>query len=141
MGEFGALLETYRERAGLSQRALSRRSGVNSAIISRLESGDRSPSGWEQVRALAAGLGLDESDTDALLAQAGHWPAAILAVGPADATLLAVACVLASDRVADTARARFRSIVEGLAEHWLADAAPAGRAPDGRAGLRAEEGR
>lgn len=115
---FADLLRSYRERAGLSQRALARASKVNPAIISRLESNDRGPSGPEQVLAIARALGLDAEQSDSLLASAGYWPSAFLALGPQDATLTAVARVLAASGLGDDERARFRRVVELLAEQW-----------------------
>lgn len=119
MPTFAELLKSYRERAGFSQRALARSAKINPAIISRLESGDRDPSGPEQVLAITAALGLDAHHSDLLLASAGHWPKAILALGPQDETLLALARVLADGRLEDRAKARFRRIVELLAEQWM----------------------
>ncbi len=119
MATFAELLKLFREQAGASQRALSRASGVNPAIISRMESGDRGPSGPEQVLAIAEALQLSPERTDALLAASGHWPRTILAVGPRDETLLAVARVLASDDLGDAARERFRRTVELLVEQWM----------------------
>ncbi len=117
---FGDLLRTYRERAGLSQRSLAARSGVNVAIINRMEGGDRGASGPEQVLAIAGALGLDQQDTDSLLASAGFWPRALLQLGPGDPTLLTVARVLGAPHLDDTSKERFRRVAELLAEQWLA---------------------
>lgn len=120
MPTFAELVKEFRQRAGLSQRGLAAASDINPAIISRFESADRGPSGPEQVLALARALALDADDTDRLLASAGFWPRALLALGPQDPTMLAVARVLASPALDEAARARFRQIVELLAEQWLA---------------------
>ncbi|MGE5619217.1 MAG: helix-turn-helix domain-containing protein [Sphingomonadaceae bacterium] len=119
MAVFAQLLKGYREGSGLSQRALARASQINPAIISRLESGDREPSGPEQVLAIARALGLDPERTDALLSSAGHWPRAILELGPSDESLLMVARVLTGPHLEDAAKVRFRRIVSILAEQWL----------------------
>ncbi len=119
MSTFAELLKRYREETGQSQRALSRSSGVNPAIISRMESGDRSPSGPDQVMALARALDLDAGRSDSLLASAGYWPRAILSLGPQDETLRTVANVLASPQVSKGSRLRFRRTVQLLAEQWL----------------------
>lgn len=119
MATFAQLLKRYREDTGYSQRALARASQINPAIISRLESGDREPSGPEQVLAITRALGLDADRTDSLLASAGHWPRAILALGPQDETLLALAKLLTDGRLEDGARARFRQVVQILAEQWM----------------------
>jgi transcriptional regulator with XRE-family HTH domain len=116
---FPALLRAARLRRGVSQRGLARASGINPAIVSRLESGDRGPSGPEQVLALTGALGLEPAAADALLASAGYWPRSLLDLGPADETLLAVARVLSSPGVSYPARARFRQLVGLLAEQWL----------------------
>lgn len=118
MPAFGELLRSYRGQSGLSQRALARASRVNPAIISRMESSDRGPSGPEQVLAISAALGLDEERCDRLLASAGYWPRAILRLGPEDETLLAVARVLGRQGVGEASRVRFRRVVELLAEEW-----------------------
>jgi transcriptional regulator with XRE-family HTH domain len=138
MSDFGALLRSYREHAGVSQRALARASGINSAIVSRLESGDREPSGQEQVLALAGALKLGQAEADRLLAQAGFWPTVYLTLGPADVSLLAVARVLASGQVDGSAKARFRRVIDELTEQWLVDGSPSmggdrhGAAEEGR---------
>jgi transcriptional regulator with XRE-family HTH domain len=116
---FAERLRQARLRRGLSQRALARASRINPAIVSRLESGDRGPSGPEQVRALAAALALDPADADALLASAGYWPQSLLDLGPADETLLGIAQLLTSPRVSPPDRARFRGVVRLLVEQWL----------------------
>ncbi len=115
---FAELLRAYREEVGLSQRALSRSSGVNPAIISRLESGDRAPSGPDQVLAIAGALALDGPRADSLLASAGYWPKAILALGPQDETLRDVARVLSAADLGADAKLRFRRVVGLLAEQW-----------------------
>jgi transcriptional regulator with XRE-family HTH domain len=118
-GAFTDLLRRARLRRGLSQRALARASRINPAIVSRLESGDRGPSGPEQVRALATALALEPPEADALLASAGFWPQALLDLGPADETLLAVAQLLTSPRLTPPERARFRAVVGLLIDQWL----------------------
>jgi transcriptional regulator with XRE-family HTH domain len=116
---FPELLRGARDQRGLSQRALARASRINPAIVSRLESGDRGPSGPEQVLALAGALRLESSEVDALLASAGYWPRSLLDLGPADETLLAVARVLTSPNLDAAPRARFRWLIELLVEQWL----------------------
>lgn len=122
MAAFAALLRAYRQQAGLSQRGLASASGVNPAIISRMESGGRGASGPAQVMALARALRLDAAQADALLASAGFWPAVFLALGPQDETLLSVARVLTDPRVSLAARDRLRRVVALLAEQWVAAA-------------------
>lgn len=116
---FGALMRHYRERAGMSQRALAKVSEINPAIISRLETGDRMPSGPQQVLSIARSLNLSPTDSDTLLAMAGHWPSTILTLGPQDETLLEVARVLSTKNLKEEDLRRFRAIVHLLAEQLL----------------------
>ena len=127
MSDFGAQLKACREAAGLTQRGLARASGVNSAIVSRLESDDRAPSGEEQVQALAVAMRLELAETDRLLAAAGFWPAVFRAVGPADPSLLAVARLLVSERVDASAKRCLRGVIAELARYWLAEPATEAR--------------
>ncbi len=120
MPSFAELLRSYREKAGISQRALAKSSRINPAIISRMESSDRGPSGSEMVLAIAGALALDEDQTDLLLASAGYWPRTILRLGPQDETLLAVAGLLARGDVGGESRRRFRQVVALLVEEWTA---------------------
>ena len=117
---FALRLKAFRAAAGLTQRALARASAINSAIISRMESADRGPSGPEQVLAIARALALSPEQTDALLTSAGFWPAVFLSVGPQDETLLRVAQVLASRQIPEATRARFRRVIDLLVQQWLA---------------------
>ena len=103
-----------------SWKKLDRNATINAAIINRLESGDRGPSGHDQVLAIARALSLEPERTDALLSSAGHWPRSVLALGPSDETLMAVAGVLTSPLVGQDARARFRQVIDLLAVQWMA---------------------
>jgi transcriptional regulator with XRE-family HTH domain len=55
---FAELLAGLRVRAGLSQYALARRSGLSREALSRLEAGQRTPT-WDTVQRLALALGVD----------------------------------------------------------------------------------
>lgn len=57
MGKLGELLREARERRGISQRALARRSGIAQPAISRIERGEESPS-FERFAYLLSCLGL-----------------------------------------------------------------------------------
>ena len=114
---FGATLRELREQTDLSQSALGRRAEVHASIVSRLESGDRTPSGPGLVEALARGLQLSPDDTDRLLAAAGFVPAVITRLGAGDPTLLLVAQVLTDSRVSEDERQRLRDVVEA-AVRW-----------------------
>jgi len=124
MATFSDLLKEFRTRAGLSQRALARASGINAAIISRLETGDRQPSGPEQVLAVVRALQLDGADGDLLLASAGYWPRSVLSLGPQDESLLAIAGVLSDPAIDEESKSRFRHTIRLLAEQWTARKTP-----------------
>ncbi|MHB1132951.1 MAG: helix-turn-helix domain-containing protein [Chloroflexota bacterium] len=115
---FAVALKEYRETAGLSQRALARAANVDAAVISRMEAGDRGPSGAAQVLALADALNLSQGATDDLLSSAGFWPEIYLKVGPRDETLMTVANLLASTSVGAHDRDRFRRVIALLVEQW-----------------------
>ncbi|HEX9015536.1 MAG TPA: helix-turn-helix transcriptional regulator [Chloroflexota bacterium] len=115
---FGVILRQYRERAGLSQRAVARVSRINPATVSRMESDDRGPSGPDQVTALATALHLNDEEFDRLLASAGYWPRSVLRLGPLDETLLQVARVLTAEELDAPSRSRFREVVALLAAQW-----------------------
>jgi transcriptional regulator with XRE-family HTH domain len=54
----GSLIREHREKLGLSQRSLARRSGLTQAAISRIERGLTAPN-WETVRALLLAMGYE----------------------------------------------------------------------------------
>lgn len=120
VASFAGLMRQYRERAGLSQRALARGSHINPATVSRMESGGRGPSGPEQVVAMAPILQLKDEECDRLLASAGYWSRSILRLGPQDETLLLVARVLAAEGGDPAAVGRFREVISLLADQWTA---------------------
>ena len=118
MEEFGALLQAWRERAGLSQNALARRMGVNPAYVNRLEHGGRGAGNRELVEAVAEALALAPAERDALLAAAGHWPAALIELGPADPSLRLVADLLTDPGLSPRERALFRLHLRLAALPW-----------------------
>jgi hypothetical protein len=64
------------------------------------------------VLALAAALGLDPGRRDDLLVSAGFWPLAFYRLGPADATMRAVAEALAGPLTAE--RQELRTAIHAL---------------------------
>ena len=70
---FAALLAEAMAHAGLSQSKLAQRAGTDHGYVSRLLSGDRTPSAG-MVKQLADGLGIGPGDPirSALLTTAGH---------------------------------------------------------------------
>src|SRR5262245_57281036 len=118
MEEFAELLTRWRERAGLSQNALARRMGVNPAYVNRLEHGGRGASNRALVESAAAALELGAQERDRLLAAAGHWPAALADLGPADPSLRLVADLLADPSLAPDEKRLFRLHVRLAALPW-----------------------
>ena len=66
-GEFGRLLRQLRESAALSQEELAERANLSAKAIGALERGERRRPYPNTVRALCAGLELDEADAAALV--------------------------------------------------------------------------
>ncbi len=120
MTGFSDLLRKRREQRQMPQRALSQLANINQALISRFETGDRLPSGPEQVLAIARALQLGDDDVDTLLAAAGYWPRVYVALGPRDETLLLVARFLADPAIPPVKKDRFRQLLTLLAQEWLA---------------------
>jgi transcriptional regulator with XRE-family HTH domain len=107
---FGPLLRSYRERAGLSQSKLARLAGLDASFINRVESGQRGAE-REPVEALVGALQLPQEDADRLLAAAGHLPAVFVQVGLHDPTLQLVARILADEQLSEVDRTAFRRVV------------------------------
>ena len=94
MSTFGAILKSYRERAGLSQNELAVHAGLNVSTISRVEKGERGPlRKRSQVMALAKALRLKQDEVDILLSAADLAPsvATELSLHPRDGTLYKIA--------------------------------------------------
>jgi transcriptional regulator with XRE-family HTH domain len=70
---FGALLQSFMSKAGLSQNALARKAGCDTALVNRMVNKDIPPSRGI-VLSMAGVLGLTPSQRDRLLFAAGHAP-------------------------------------------------------------------
>jgi transcriptional regulator with XRE-family HTH domain len=120
--DFGAAVRALRLRRGLSLNQLAHRAGVDPAYIHRIESRviERRPLPRRAVVLnIAAALDLDARATDALLAQAGYAPDALLTLGGWDETLAAVAELLADPAVSGPDKAEFREVLRILMRRWL----------------------
>lgn len=72
---FGAALKAHREAVGISQNALAKSTGIDTAYICRLESGKQvTVPARQTVLALAEALRLDHAQTDRFLFAAGLAP-------------------------------------------------------------------
>ncbi|MCD0445771.1 tetratricopeptide repeat protein [Glycomyces sp. A-F 0318] len=79
---FGALLKSYRERGGLTQRDLAEKSGVSLAAIRDLEQGRSRRPRRRSIHGLALALGLDDRHEARLLAAAFPTGAAAASAAP-----------------------------------------------------------
>lgn len=75
---FGQLIRQAREAAGITQRALAQKVGLDVSYINRLESGDRRPRRGTLLK-LASALGIKGGDLDALFMACGLAPMPLLA--------------------------------------------------------------
>jgi transcriptional regulator with XRE-family HTH domain len=119
MDTFGAVLQGYRRRAGISQLALAKISNVHASIINRFERDERQPADRDMIDRLAAGLKLTPFEHDRLLAAGGFFPNAIERLGAADPDLLLVANLLADERLTAADRDDFRALLRLTARRWL----------------------
>jgi transcriptional regulator with XRE-family HTH domain len=73
---FGALVRQWRLDAGLSQRELARRAGMDFTYLSKIETGILAPPDEERIAALVRGLGRSDEDLQQLidLAQSARVP-------------------------------------------------------------------
>ena len=109
VSSFAGTLAGYRQAAGLSQRALARRSELTAAYLSLLEAGRGRP-GRGTVERLATALDLADADRATLLLAAGYAPTG--GVGEATAGPLAEAeSVLADASFTPEQRATIASLV------------------------------
>ncbi len=75
--ELGRRLKELRGQAGLTQRELARRVGVNYSYISKIEHGAMAPPGEKLIERLASVLGADEEELTAL---AGRIPSDVIEI-------------------------------------------------------------
>ena len=123
---FGRAVKRRRQAVGLSLNQLAHRAGVDPAYIHRIESSPRPPLARRPVvLAIAAALQLDPHQTDALLAQAGYVPEAVVALGGWDPSLALVAELLGDAQLETQAKAEFREVLLLLARRWGRGARPA----------------
>jgi transcriptional regulator with XRE-family HTH domain len=112
--DFRALLRRYRDRRRWSQERCALECEMDHSLVSRLESGQRTPT-RDSLAKLCAGLGLLPAETDALLLAAGyrpHCPESVIADEPAVADLYRL---LKDERLAAGARASLRQALTALA--------------------------
>jgi DNA-binding SARP family transcriptional activator len=108
-GDFGVLLRTHRQQAGLTQRGLAEQAGMSAAAIRDLEQGrTRSPK-RDSVQAIATVLGLGPADVERLhMAADAHRPHRT-ATRPADGGSLRIRVLGPTEVWHGDVRAAFRS--------------------------------
>jgi len=72
MSEFGDLLRGFRERARMSQGALSKAVGIDKSYVSKLENGARRVTTRDLALALAQALGLTADEVELWIGTAGY---------------------------------------------------------------------
>jgi transcriptional regulator with XRE-family HTH domain len=82
--EFGTLLRSLREEAGMKQKEVAERVGIDPSVLSRVESGQYPPPSRRIVQELGAALNLSPEKSDRLLEIAGHKPESILDIAGID---------------------------------------------------------
>jgi len=117
--EFRALLKRHREARRWSQERLASESEMDHSLVSRLESGQRSPT-REAISKLARGLDLPSEQKDRLLIAAGFFPEQpenALADEPA---VTRIYRILRDEQTPQPVRDNIRALLNSLTEIALA---------------------
>ena len=117
--EFRALLKRHREARRWSQEKLASEAEMDHSLVSRLESGQRSPT-REVITKLARGLGLPTEQKDRLLIAAGFFPEQpenALADEPA---VTRIYRILRDEQTPQPVRDNIRALLNSLTEIALA---------------------
>ncbi|MDI3340377.1 MAG: helix-turn-helix transcriptional regulator [Sphaerobacter sp.] len=107
---FAQLLRRYREEARISQSRLAESAGFDHSYVSRLESGNRTPT-REAVLKLAEALGLAPAQCDTLLATAGYMPERIESLLADEPILSEVLRLLQSHDIPEPVRQNVRQML------------------------------
>lgn len=113
--EFRGRLKRHREARRWSQERLATEAEMDHSLVSRLESGQRSPT-RESIDKLARGLQLNEAEKDRLLITAGYFPEhAENAVGDEPA-VQRIYLLLRDGQTPEPIRDKVREVLGGLAD-------------------------
>jgi transcriptional regulator with XRE-family HTH domain len=118
MATFGEQLAAARQRAGISQHALAKAAGVDASYVNRLERGERQAPEVPLIRRFAAVLGLNATQTDALVVAGNGLPAALERLGPLDPTILLLADVLGDPGIPEDDLVHLRRVIAVLVQRW-----------------------
>lgn len=110
---FSQLLKRMREEARVSQSRLAEAAGFDHSYVSRLESGNRTPT-REAVLKLADALELAPEQRDALLASAGYMPEQVESLLADEPILTEVLRLLQSHDVPEPVRQNVRQMLRLL---------------------------
>lgn len=117
--EFRRRLKRHREALRWSQERLATEAEIDHSLVSRLESGQRSPT-REAIDKLSRGLRLEQAEKDRLLIAAGYFPErAENAVGD-EPSVRRIYLLLRDDSTPQPVRDRVREVLAGLADIALA---------------------
>ncbi len=113
--EFRRLLKQHREARRWSQERLAHEAEMDHSLVSRLESGQRSPT-REAVGKLARGLDLPAEQKDQLLIAAGYFPEQVENVLIEEPTVRAIYTFLRDEETPQPVRDNLRQVLSGLVE-------------------------
>lgn len=108
---FSELLKLYRDSSRVSQSRLAEIAGFDHSYVSRLESGNRTPT-REAVAKLAAALDLEPERRDNLLAAAGYMPQRVESLLAGEPVLSQVLQLLQRHDIPEAVRGNVRQMLE-----------------------------
>lgn len=108
---FSELLKLYRDSSRVSQSRLAEIAGFDHSYVSRLESGNRTPT-REAVAKLAAALDLEPEQRDNLLAAAGYMPQRVESLLAGEPVLSQVLQLLQRHDIPEAVRGNVRQMLE-----------------------------
>ena len=117
--EFRQLLKRYREARRWSQERLAAEADMDHSLVSRLESGQRSPT-REAVAKLARGLELSDEQKDRLLIVAGYFPEHVENALIEEPAVRELYLFLRNDELPQPVRDNLRQVLSGLVNLALA---------------------
>ncbi len=117
--EFRGRLKRHREARRWSQERLASEADMDHSLVSRLESGQRSPT-REAIDKLARGLRLEGAEKDRLLIAAGYFPEHAENAIVDEPSVQRILLLLRDERTPEPVRDRVREVLSGLADIALA---------------------
>ena len=117
--EFRELVKRHREARHWSQERLAAEAAMDHSLISRLESGQRSPT-RDAIDKLARGLALQPEQKDRLLIAAGFFPEHVENAFVDEPMVRKLYTVLRDDQTPQPVRDNLRQVLSGLVEIALA---------------------